>query len=273
MLRKALAYGLILPKTVERMTCRADSYGRRPPIIVNSIPKSGTHLLLQIVNAVPRVRYLGGFIATTPSWTLKERSPAILARKIRALVPGEVVAAHIFHSPEVVEAMRAVNAIHLFIYRDPRDVLLSEAHYLGEMNRWHRMHPVFASIEDRQGRIELAINGLDKRYPRCDDRIKPYLGWLDDGATLAVKYEDLVGRRQTDELLRIARRLHRYTPEPATLVPILKNAIRPDNSHTFHEGGTQKWRAQMSVGNLTRTKAVLGPIIEKMGYDLSCRSQ
>ena len=70
------------------------------------------------------------------------------------------------------------NVVHYFIYRDPRDVVVSEAHYLRDMNRWHRLTPYFRKFESIDDAIMLSINGLEPPvagidYPEHRRAIRP----------------------------------------------------------------------------------------------------
>ncbi|WP_293418517.1 hypothetical protein, partial [Phenylobacterium sp.] len=64
-----MAYGLQVPRAIERQRSTPASYASSPPIIVNSIPKSGTHMLMQVARAMPGTRYYGSFVARIPSWS------------------------------------------------------------------------------------------------------------------------------------------------------------------------------------------------------------
>jgi len=136
--RKGKASALAVAKMVHRISSSGTDYAEWPPIVVNSLPKSGTHLLLQVILGLPRYSTYDDFIATTPSLTMHRRSDAVLARKIARLAPGEVCGAHLDYSERIAEALQQRWAVSLFIYRDPRDVFWSEMQYLLSMNRWHR---------------------------------------------------------------------------------------------------------------------------------------
>lgn len=270
LLRKALAFSIEPVARVERLGCGAAEYAQRPPVVVNSLPKSGTHLLLQITRALPDIRYLGRFIATSPSVTLRERSPEVLARKVSRLLPGETLGAHLHHSRQVSAALSEINALHLFIYRDPRDVIVSEVHYLAEMSRWHRMHRHFAKLEEPSARLALALDGLDARYPECNQRLLPYSGWLADPDVVALRYEDLAGERQADEVERViaayARRVGK-TGDAAALAAHVLAAVRPERSHTFRRGGSGRWREGLSASEADALTARLKESLEAFGYE------
>lgn len=247
-----------------------EAYANCPPLFVNSLPKSGTHLLLQVTRALPGVRYLNRFIATSPSITQRERAPDELARRISAVLPSETLGCHLYCSAEAKAALQGINALHLFIYRDPRDVIVSEAYYLSEMNRWHRMHKHFAKLGNDRDRLQLALNGLDRRYPECNSRLLPYSGWLQDPDTLAIRYEDISGAGRDSQLLRIidayTARTGGMAEDRSALLQALKTAIDPGKSHTFRRGGTGKWRQGLSDAEARALTEQLRPSLEAFGY-------
>lgn len=267
--RKGLSFVQEPAARLERLMKDNRDYSGCPPIVVNSLPKSGTHLLLQITKALPNTRYLGRFVATTPSLTLRERSEEDLAKRINRVLPCETLGAHLHYSKSTAEAVGQINALHLFIYRDPRDVIASEAHYLAKMNRWHRMHSAFKVKTDIRSRFQLAIDGVDARYPEANKRLLPYAGWLTDPDVIAIRYEDLAGPCQRAEIGRIVE-AWRDRRGKATgvdgLVSILHNAIDPHKSHTFREGGTGKWRRGLTDAESDQVSSSLYPSLAAFGY-------
>jgi sulfotransferase 6B1 len=263
--RKAKAFANRAPRLLAHLAAKEEDYRARPPIIVNSLPKSGTHLLMQIAQELPDRRYFGSFIAQTPSLTLRMRSQAEIDRRIAAIVPGEVLGTHLYYTPETEAAFRKVNAIHLFIWRDPRDVLLSEAHYLTKMNRWHAMHKSFAALPDTESRIRFSILGNGGTYPGAEERIGSYMGWLSSENCLSLRYEELVDpQTQLAECQRILDlyQARAQSPDPLPSADALVDAINPERSHTFNRGGIGRWRKEMSEANLALCQERLGPWLE-----------
>jgi hypothetical protein len=268
-LRKGLAFALEPMLNLQRRGLSAIDFAASPPIVVNSLPKSGTHLLLQITQAMPHSRYYGRFIATSPSLTQRERSPKAVAKRIAGLMPAETLGAHLYYSTEVADAMERINALHLFIYRDPRDVITSEAHYLSDMNRWHRMHKYFRDLSDHKARLALALDGLDERYPEANARMLPYAGWVSAPGVVAIRYEDLIGSRQADEVARITaawRKRGGEVSDPDNLGMRLSASIDPGKSHTFREGGSGNWRNKLTDEEAREITERLEPSLTAYGY-------
>ena len=243
-LRKSAVAALQIPRLVRRLASEAEDYLKYPPVICNSFPKSGTHLLKQILEALPEVEEYGTLWATMPSLSFKERTPAELLAKIHRLVPGELVSAHLFYREEYHRALAQKNAAHFFIFRDPRDCVISEAHYLTFMNRWHRMHRYYRELPSPEERISLAITGSNNpdfpySYPSIAERYKKYLGWLHQDGVLAVKFEELISERRKEAVRGIVKHYLERSGQKADEDLIVRRAltsIDPSRSRTFRNG-------------------------------------
>lgn len=269
-LRKARRYVAVPLRAANAFSKRNPA---RPPVLANSVPKSGTHLLIQVLGSLPGARDWGLFLATTPSFRFRELPAASLARRVRRMADGELAGAHLHHDPAVAEAIRRRGAVHFLIYRDPRDVVVSEAHYLTHMNRWHRLHRHFQSLPDEQSRIRLAVEGLPPEsglpYPPIGERYARFLGWLEDPATCAVRYEALAGTERLSEVARIVAHWCDATGygQPArALVSAARDAINPDASHTFRRGVVGGWRESMDEETLACFYRHAGGLLERLGY-------
>ena len=276
LLRKSVAYANQFPRAIIRRAALDFDYAARPPLIANSFPKSGTHLLIQILQGFPSALYFRSFIASMPSLSFRERTRDEHLRLIDGAAPGEVVGAHIFYDPAYAAALAKLNCAHFFVYRDPRDVVVAEAHYLTRMNRWHCMHRYFARhLETDDERISAAILGAPEPdfpydYPDIAKRFERYRGWLDRNDVFAVKFEDLVSPNRREALGKMiafygGRTAHEWDPE-AILASIEAN-IDPRRSHTFREGGPGGWRHSFTPRHKEQTKAVAGQLLVDLGYE------
>ena len=136
-------------------------------------------------------------MASMPTLTFQERSPQSQLRLISNIVPGEVIPEHLFYNPEFHYELELKYCVHCFFYRDPRDVVASEAYYLTYMNRWHRMHPYYRRFNRMEERISTAILGImdlkiPNNYPNVVERFARYRGWLKCQSVFSEKYEDLI---------------------------------------------------------------------------------
>lgn len=276
LVRKGSALLLQVPKRVVRMRARPADYQSRPPILVNSFPKSGTHLLDQIVGAIPNCRNYGEFISSmTSSFRFQTRTPAQCSRMLKATTPGELVRAHIFYSAEVDQAIRELQFVHFFIYRDPRDVVLSESHYLRTINKWHRLHPFFRDAPTLEDAISLSISGLpdlapDIDYPDIRTRFERYATWIEKTDVLAVRFEDLISDRRGATLLQIAQYYANRSGTPVDveqLVQAMQTSIDPQRSHTYRKGSSGGWRSKFTEEHCRLFEEIAGDIVRRYGFD------
>ncbi|HGY54742.1 MAG TPA: hypothetical protein ENK44_03480 [Caldithrix abyssi] len=273
--KKLIRYSLHIPRYVIHTSNRN---GRREsgfPILANSIPKSGTHLLINILKSLPSVRDWGNFLASTPSFTFRELSLETVRKKIEYFVPNELIGAHLFYNQETDAALRQKQVIHYFVYRDPRDIVVSEAHYLAEMNRWHFLHSYFKSLPDMESRIELSIKGLgdlpgERKYPNIAKRLSYFIPWINNGHVFAIKYEELISDKKTEAINGI---LTHYASKQSVLdskenliEQILKN-INPKNSHTFRTGKAGNWKTVFTERQKDLFKEIAGDLLIELGYE------
>ena len=268
-IRKILALVLQMSNIRERLFPNSELRHTNPPLLINSIPKSGTHLLMQIVRSMKGSRYFGSFIAQTPSVTLRRRGPKEICWRLNMTVPSEVLGAHLYYCPLVDTEMSKIPIRHFLIIRDPVDILLSEVHYLAYMNKYHRMHSLYKGL-NQHDRLDLALNGSKVKrdlYPSFHERIEPYLGWLECDHVKVVRYESLICniklKPKIEEIIRFAsdsdneHSLSESVYNESVVSAIA--SISPKKSHTFS--------GRSSDPQLTRFLASeLKFLRERMGY-------
>jgi hypothetical protein len=210
-----------------------------------------------------------------PSVSFRERSVATHLRLIDKIVPGEALGAHLFYDPAYAEALARKNVAHFFIYRDPRDVAVSDAHYLTYMNRWHRMHRYFAkTLETDDERLSVAILGVREPgfrydYPNLAQRFARYRGWLGCDDVFAVRFEDLVSPSRAEVVHRMAAFYAARCAGSVDVGALARAAVeRIDarRSHTFRKGQIGSWRAAMSDDHLAQLDQVARDLLAELGY-------
>lgn len=247
----------------------------RPPILVNSVPKSGTHLLLQMVRALTDRRFFGSFIASTPSLTMNERSALSYRQAVGRIVPAEVVPGHLYYSRELEDQLHGKNVVHFLILRDPRDVVVSEAMYLTYMTQFHRLHRAFRSLDSDDERISVAINGLEDapcgvEYPDVAERYACYEGWRRSNDVAVIRFEELRSPDPWNPLARLIRLYNARASIPLAIedeIPRMLAGINPARSHTFRKGMVGGWRKAFTVRHIEEMKAVAGDLLIQLGYE------
>lgn len=247
------------------------------PILLGiSFPKSGTHLLDQILlgfsNVAPFAKRLHSFYAEYEGESGRKRAPAQALDWLDSLRPCDAASAHLFARPEAVSRVTSSAFVPYFIFRDPRDVAVSHVFYVTEMEARHVHHAYYASLPDFEARLKASILGrpdVNIEFPNIADRFAPYLGWLDHPEVLPLHFEDLVNDRAT-ALTRIMEHFLARVPLPTprqTILDSLESAINPGKSPTFRSGKTGEWRKYFTEEHKGIFKDVAGELLVRLGYE------
>jgi hypothetical protein len=251
--------------------------GQGWPILLGiSFPKSGTHLLDQILlgfsKFVPFSLRLHSFYAEYDGDTGRKHNPDEANRWLDSLKPRDVASAHLFARPAVLSRVCTNAFIPYFIFRDPRDVAVSHVFYVTEMEPTHVHHNYYLSLPDFDSRLRVSIMGRPGEaieFPDIAGRFEPYLGWLDQPGVMKIHFEDLV-RDRRDALAKIKDHFLTRVPlnTPANqLLDGLEQAINPDRSPTFRSGKTGEWKNYFSEEHKALFKKSAGELLIKLGYE------
>jgi sulfotransferase 6B1 len=237
-----------------------------PTIVSNSLPKAGTHLLERALCLHPRLyRSLRG--------TLHDRrvpSMGDLDRLVPRLRPGEVLVTHLSHDPVRERAISEHRVRSLFLVRDPRDLVVSQAHYVAGRDA-HPHHQTLASIDDVQDRYRRVITGdAERSMPSLRHRLESYAGWLASPALL-VRYEELIGAagggdsgRQTSVIRHLFDHIGLSMSDDE--LAALAAATFSDASPTFRKGSIGQWQQQFDDRTLELFEEAVGDLMPAYGY-------
>jgi hypothetical protein len=248
-----------------------------PISLANGFPKSGTHLLTQILAGLPQVGRAvdSGLPALVmfdgPSG--RPRAAEDLRADLAWLRPGDVVYGHLHADPIATDFFCRRGAAAYFIYRDLRDVVVSHAHYVTETGHAHVHRAYYQGLPDFEARLRTSILGLpelEAPFPDIGRRFAPYLGWLGRPEVCALRYEELLGERDA-ALARVldfavgrgfVLEMPREEAESA-----LAARIDPGRSPTFRSGVAGAWRQKFSEANKELFKEVAGHLLIELGYE------
>lgn len=267
---------------VRRFQYRA-RYGKTdtPVFFANSFPKSGTHLLLQAIQGFSQLGPViySGLPAVTmfEAFSGERNSETEVTRQIDQLQDGDIGYGHVFAEPQLVKALCRTGMVTYFIYRDPRDVVVSHVHYVTEIWTSHVHHDYYANqLKNFDQRLRASILGrpdLDEiEFPGIQQRYEPYLGWLDRPEVLVIRFEDFIQhKRQTLEkiLEHALRNGFKIEVETEAALGILEKAIDPQQSPTFRSGKVGGWRGQFTPEHKALFKQVTGDLLVRLGYEES----
>ena len=247
-----------------------------PTLLGISFPKSGTHLLDQILlgfsNIAPYSKRLHSFYAEYEGESGVKRSPEQALVWLDSLRPRDVASAHLFARPEAVARVCSSKVIPYFIFRDPRDVVVSHVFYVTDMEARHVHHEYYLSLPDFDSRLHASILGrpdADVEFPNIAERFKPYMDWLNHSEVLTIHFEDLIHNRAAT-LTRIMDHFLACVPLQTPrqlLLDSLEASINPSRSPTFRSGKTGEWKKYFTDEHKRIFKDVAGNLLAKLGYE------
>ena len=247
------------------------------PILLGiSFPKSGTHLLDQILlgfaNVAPYAKRVHSFYAEYEGESGKKRDPRQALNWLDLLRPCDVASAHLFARPETITRVCSPKFAPYFIFRDPRDVVVSHVFYVTDMEARHVHHEYYQSLPDFNARLNVSILGrpdANIEFSNIADRFAPYLGWLDQKEVLTIHFEDLIHDRAAT-LTRIMDHLLSRASLPTSrqlILDSLETSINPKKSPTFRSGKTGEWKKYFTDEPKELFKKVGGDLLIKLGYE------
>ena len=247
-----------------------------PVLLGISFPKSGTHLLDQILlgfsNVAPYAKRVHSFYAEYEGESGKKREPEKALAWLDSLRPCDVASAHLFARPDAVARVASPKFAPYFIFRDPRDVVVSHVFYVTDMEARHVHHEYYQSLPDFDSRLTVSILGRPDsgiEFPNIAERFAPYLGWLDQKEVLTIHFEDLIHHREqtlTSIMDHLLSRVPLHTPRQQIL-DSLETSINPKKSPTFRSGKTGEWKKHFTDEHKKIFKEVAGDLLIKLGYE------
>lgn len=242
-----------------------DRFWQKMPLYLISIPKAGTHLLFRLAEAMGYTA--GGLGPQQPvggHWYYLLNSNAHTSAI-------EFFGDELQKAPFGNRAHPFMRSPALFNYRNPLDILVSEANY------WHLdgrsplsvlLSPL--SFEERVERL------IDNRWQlgSLRDRVGGFYAWLDCTNVIPVSFEEMVGdsgggSNETLESLIWSLQLKLHVPgRPA----VIRLATSDRSSATFREGKINGWRKQIPPESLKKLKALPPDFMAAYGYKIDTNS-
>lgn len=250
---------------------------RNAPIVLgNAMPKSGSHLIIQVLQGLPK---LGPFV--NPGFPPVNRTEdnsklpdSNILANIQRMKPGDIGYGYIGAQEPFIDALSSPDRATVFVYRDPRDMIVSHIFYATQMHTGHWMRPYYTEqLHTMEERINAAILGVDEPGSELTEirkRYEGYLGWLDQDEVLNLRFEDLIQDRETTFgcLLDYLEK-RGFTPEAPrqTAIETLSRAIAPKKSGTFRKGEPGNWKEHFTETNKSLFKEKTGDLLIILGYE------
>lgn len=282
-----------------RLYARAMVFNPGPRVLAVSMPKAGTHLLSALLRNMPHMRFsgrhhvLGDFLLpgvaghTTDKreadWSERqdmwesELSWDRFDRMLASVNRGQFMTAHFAPLPKLLELLERLEYKTVVITRDPRDVVVSGAHYVAGLQR-HRLHQRFSTeLATKDDRLLASITGLP---PSGDEpglasigrRMARYGGWLQAPSAYVSRFEDLIGpngggsrEAQRREIEAIAAHIAR--PLMPEQVDAVAAKTWSSGSTTFRKGAIGDWKNHFSDAHRAAFKREAGEQLIELGYE------
>lgn len=235
-------------------------------IFIVALPKSGTHLLSSCVELITNKRLE----------FLKESLHSIKNKNLKELSPNNFLGTHAVYTKAHKKRLEKNTFKGVFIIRDPRDTIVSRAHW------FKKRHPDNILSLD-QLLMELIINYAHfDNYPEdvshlnvktlADAYQKLYLPWQQCPLIYTTRFELLVGPRgggniqaQITEIKNIAKHLSIELSE--TQIKEVADNVFDSTSITFKAGQIGSWKDHFKPNHKEAFKKVAAQLLITLGYE------
>jgi len=264
-------------RTIVALQHGPGNLSRMPAVLGNAMPKSGSHLIIQVLQGLTR---LGPFV--NPGFPPVNRgednhklSDQEILNNIQGMRSGDIAYGYISAREPFLSALKQPGRATIFVYRDPRDMIISHIYYATQMHPGHWMRRYYTEeLNTMEERINAAIQGVEapgSELTPVRARYDGYLDWLQQPEVFSLRFEKLI-LEQEAALSQILDYLARFgfTPRVSRqqAVETLVDAIAPRKSGTFRKGKPGNWQEHFTTDNKDRFKQATGDLLIQLGYEV-----
>lgn len=238
---------------------------------INAFPKSGTHWLALMLHPVAKPQpeaplWDKPWVGTNGgnSWADLPLSSESVLYRLGRLDDGCFLYGHCEFRPEIERFLYYLGVAHLFLYRDMRDVAVSQTHHILSEDDEKHFHPAkdfYRSLGGFDEVLEAVIEGVEMetengqiRFPGVMERWMNYASWLRAPMVYRLRYEDLhqdcegvmagildYGLKRVAPIFGSRLNFHQETFD-FVVKQMVFCGQQTDKSATFREGKTGGWR-------------------------------
>ena len=261
-----------------RLYARANFWRKGPRIFINSIPKSGTHLLAAELEKFPDLQNSRLWIEWRTINALATKDEfredfSLDVNRFNSYVSqvrnGQYFTGHFWYHREIHNILNSNGVKTIFVSRHPLDVISSILHYVKGLKR-HVVHDFFMNeLQNDEQRLQAILHGhpATPYMPAFKTTLRNYYGWMEQSDVLAVKFEDLVGVRgggddgvRNERLRQVADFCGVVAPPPTD------TTTTTPRSATFRKGRSFAWKDTLSEEFVAEVIDVCGQEIARYGY-------
>lgn len=270
-----------------RLAARTVMFYPGPRVLATSVPKAGTHLVASLLKNFPQMMFSGRH-SSLADWALPGTRSDVagnvpeldwdrLEHALKTVNRGHFMTAHFPAVPELRELLRRLEYKTVFMIRDPRDVVISNAFYITRLKRHFLNERFNKDMSTLDERIMACITGLPATEASSGlisigQRVTNYVGWKDDPDTHLCRFEDLVGANgggsndtQRREIEAIAAHINRGL-SPGDVQRIAMKTWSQESS-TFRKGVIGDWRNHFNDAHKDAFKRAAGQEIIDLGFE------
>jgi hypothetical protein len=263
------------------------------PILINSLPKSGTHLLAKALELLPKINSSGIWIEHSKykeyqNYTEFDSSKIPIGidwprqvnlndveKEFLKINPGQFITGHIPYSQQLGESFIKNRVKTFLILRDPRDVVVSHAKYVATEQQ-HFLYDQYQQLneEDRLLRSIIGIgryNSFKTKLLNINERFQSVLPWMKENYNCTIYFEKLVGAKgggtdeiQIEELRKIIS--HLEIPYTVSHVENIRTHLF-GGTRTFQKGVIGRWRDCFNNMHKDVFKDVAGQLLVDLNFE------
>ena len=260
-----------------------------PKVLVNSLPKSGTHLLANLMGRLPRMINSHLHFNSSHVIAMTQRDfplcgdlppvkRELCLKNLGRARNGQFVTAHLPVIPGLSNILKDSGYRHVLILRDPRDVLVSHVHFIMKEKTAGQIYRYFSQeLTSFDSRLMAMIRGIYDN-PDCPNilpistKLDHFGAWRDRADVLECRYERLIGPKgggSAEQQLAEIQRIASYVDRPILLEDAQRIATKvwSTKSRTFRNGIIGDWRDGFSEAHKDAFKEVAGDRLITWGYE------
>jgi hypothetical protein len=256
----------------------------RPRIYLNGFPKSGLHLAVlmgRVLAHEPACDYPWAGSFKLNGWSSHWLTDYQIYPNLSRLQDNTWLKGHCGYKSEIEQYLYRHGVSKVFVYRDLRDVLVSQAYHVlaeDEETFKHPDHAMFRQMDTFEDVLMACLTGVGP-FSGLFERWELYAPWLWINWVFAVRFEDMI-----EEPKQTARSFIRYAYDRMSHVhgarvqipdKVMDNATVlmlgamkvKENSLTFRKGKIGEWKKEFTPKVTEEFKRRGGRWLIELGYE------
>lgn len=251
-----------------------------PRLYVNGFPKSGLHLAMRMTLPLFQQAREETVWFGTNAWTTERHNLDNAVDYFEEIEPGELLMGHTGYMPELKDLFNTFHILMLLVYRDLRDVAISQTYHILDDQGGMLNHPWRDRYStDFDEALLQVIEGMPE-LPGVVERWETYMPWMELPFVQTVRFEDMIkkphwaAKRFFEWIYMVAILQSGY--EAAYIDKDLKQDIikglvfemgQRHLSPTFRKGKTGSWKREFKPEHVKAFKKTdPDNVLMKLGY-------